>query len=390
MLVCIYCEEEKGDKNFSSEHVIPKSLGGAQVPDRFKTQRVCETCNNNLGLFVDASFEKNWFISNWLHAIYPTDKIQDGFKEIPLICIGILKEKAPFLQTDEICEYYLGPNHESIFWIRPDDERLFGYVGGNPRTTKDANTRAYFFMSKKSESNAHAMLYSFKHAFSGRKVDKILAGQIDGFEISKIGLRPPNEHEKTEIQWLDNYAFNQNEKVQCQIRHYGRFDIRFLSKLARGLSFCIWGDKVLQSPYSREIFKGIWLKNDEPMPDTKNVSIFANQDQNLLDRFGYPKAIVITFMQIDKNISMCVNIGTKKSARIICADEKMLTDIDRRKIEGGLAIVIFSFLKKAISMTLMEFLAHKDGTLPHPELAKIEQEFDLTSEKAPRNLQDKP
>ncbi|MGZ5027986.1 MAG: HNH endonuclease [Methylobacter sp.] len=58
MSICIYCRLDKSESDFSLEHIIPQSLGGAAAPDYFKTRKVCSTCNNNLGLFVDASFEK--------------------------------------------------------------------------------------------------------------------------------------------------------------------------------------------------------------------------------------------------------------------------------------------------------------------------------------------
>ena len=46
---------------FSLEHVIPQFLGGAYAPDQMKTKDVCRKCNSDLGLFVDAAFEKtNW------------------------------------------------------------------------------------------------------------------------------------------------------------------------------------------------------------------------------------------------------------------------------------------------------------------------------------------
>ena len=64
--ICIYCGEEKDDSEFTFEHVIPQSLGGAYAPDQFKTHDVCVKCNGNLGLFVDAAFEKDWFVQSWL------------------------------------------------------------------------------------------------------------------------------------------------------------------------------------------------------------------------------------------------------------------------------------------------------------------------------------
>ena len=60
----IYCNAEIADSDLSLEHVIPLFLGGAYAPDRFKLPLACRRCNNNLGLFVDAAFEKDWTVGN--------------------------------------------------------------------------------------------------------------------------------------------------------------------------------------------------------------------------------------------------------------------------------------------------------------------------------------
>lgn len=61
---CIYCNKEKPKTEFSLEHIIPRSLGGAQAHDLFKTTLVCRCCNNTVGLFVDAPLVKNFFHLN--------------------------------------------------------------------------------------------------------------------------------------------------------------------------------------------------------------------------------------------------------------------------------------------------------------------------------------
>uniref|UniRef100_UPI0018DEDF62 HNH endonuclease n=1 Tax=Pseudomonas asplenii TaxID=53407 RepID=UPI0018DEDF62 len=105
---CIYCLLEKDESDFTLEHVIPKFLGGAYAPDALKTHDACDKCNNNLGLFVDASFEKNWLVHNHLKmaalAFYdPRQPIG-----IPLICMGNSDLAPPKTPKDHICESWLG------------------------------------------------------------------------------------------------------------------------------------------------------------------------------------------------------------------------------------------------------------------------------------------
>jgi len=73
--VCIFCNIEKPESEFSLEHIFPQSLGGAQASDLFKTRRACQRCNSIMGLFVDAPLVKNFFSQNDMaeNALYYID-----------------------------------------------------------------------------------------------------------------------------------------------------------------------------------------------------------------------------------------------------------------------------------------------------------------------------
>ena len=114
------------------------------MPDTLKTRDVCKTCNSNLGLFVDAAFEKSWLVNNHLIELaydFFDPNVPVG---LPLRCMGNTNICFPGMSEDEICESWLGALGEQVFWIRPKDDQLYWYSGGNPRTVKKARTRAYF------------------------------------------------------------------------------------------------------------------------------------------------------------------------------------------------------------------------------------------------------
>src|SRR5690554_6617670 len=65
MPFCIYCGKNKNINQFSDEHVIPKAIGGNLEPTNpFKTDEVCNRCNNLSGIFIDEPFIKSWFTQN--------------------------------------------------------------------------------------------------------------------------------------------------------------------------------------------------------------------------------------------------------------------------------------------------------------------------------------
>jgi len=153
MRKCIYCSSEKEESEFSLEHIIPQFLGGAYAPDKFKTRNVCKTCNSNLGLFVDASFEKNFLVYNHLNEAAYAFFDPGNPSGLPLTCMENSDLSPPEMNDTEVCELWLGPLGEQVFWIRPKDERLYWYSGGNPRTVKEVNNRAYFLFSERSTKN---------------------------------------------------------------------------------------------------------------------------------------------------------------------------------------------------------------------------------------------
>jgi hypothetical protein len=67
MKTCIYCGEDKGASEFSDEHIWPEALGGDHLPDFWRTDDVCEKCNNLSGLYVDGAFVKGWGPCGSLH-----------------------------------------------------------------------------------------------------------------------------------------------------------------------------------------------------------------------------------------------------------------------------------------------------------------------------------
>lgn len=102
MRTCIYCRKDKPNEEFSLEHVIPQCLGGSIAPNEFKTRDVCEKCNNDLGLFVDASFEKSWFVSQQLQANARALFEPSHPQALPLICMGPCDLNVPGMLETEV------------------------------------------------------------------------------------------------------------------------------------------------------------------------------------------------------------------------------------------------------------------------------------------------
>lgn len=379
--ICIYCGQEKSSDNFSSlEHAIPQSLGGSYAPDKFKTRDACNDCNHNLGLFVDAAFERNWVVSNQLRhsafAFFDPTKPQ----ALPLICMGNTSISPPEICEDEVCESWLGPLGEQIYWIRPKDEDLYWYIGGNPRTTKKRESRAYFLFTERSTKNPQLTWLSFQEAFNKYKpVKKIMCTKVLGANPADIGFSSPDKLDEDRIKYFLEYG-NAGPKMN-NIPMNMLFDHRFLAKLALGIGYCLFGKKALESEYGKELRNGLWYRespNESPViPQIRGTTLLGHEQDDSLTKFlGEPYAVSLIIMPSPpKGIAVKLNIGKESSWTVMCASYEGLEKSDLDYLGSGKALLLYKHLKKGFCLDLPDFLAYKLGHLHHAELSAINEQM---------------
>lgn len=370
---CIYCRKDKSEADFTLEHVIPQFLGGAYVPDFLKTREVCKHCNSNLGLFVDAGFEKNWLVSNRLRdnaAAFFNPAYPVG---LPLICMGGSDLIPPEMPDGHVCESWLGPLGEQIYWIRPQDDRLYWFVGGNPRTTKKVESQAYFMFSERSTKNPVISWFAFRDAFEGRRVRKVMCTLVEGADPRGIGFVEPDGLDIQRIEYF---------KKQCSagsIRNnslsmYVRFDVRFLAKVAIGMSYCLFGYKVLDSVYGKELHKALWYREGDEVPLVRANSMLNGQtDPPFNGIVGHPYAVTVLVLPSNEGISINLNIGTYLNWTVMSVSRETLDQDDFARVKDGFIIILFKSLQKGFHLTWPRYLAHKTGVDPFPELVRISE-----------------
>ncbi len=376
MKQCIYCRKMKEEDEFSLEHVISQFLGGAYSPDTFKIKDVCARCNGNLGLFVDAGFEKNFLVSSYLR--------DNGYSffdpttpaALPLICMGPSDLAPPQMKDDEICECWLGPLGEQIYWIRPKDNRLYWYMGGNPRTTKTVESTAYFLFSERSPKNLLLSCLTFRDAFEGRPVKKVLCTIANGINISDIGFSKPGAVDTNRIDYFHAHCLG-GEIRHFDVPIYTHFDTRFLAKISIGVAYSLFGGKVLLTSYADELHKALWYKEGDAMPAMKGVSALESHGD---DRFkgltGESHGVTLIVQRLQDAIALNLNIAAKLVWTVRCASCENLTRDDFERIGEGKVIVLFKPLRKSVALDLPEYIAHKSGVRPNLELVEINARAD--------------
>jgi hypothetical protein len=363
---CIYCRKDKLDEEFSLEHVIPQCFGGSFAPDEFKTRDVCEKCNNDLGLFVDASFEKSWFVSQQLQANARALFDPSHPQALPLICMGPCDLNVPGMLETEVCESWLGPFGEQIYWVRPHDERLYWYGGGNPRTTKSVASRAYFMFSINSAKDAALTWLSFKEAFPGRRVKKVMCTQVVGADPAEIGFSKADPLDEDRIKFfLDKYVGDPHLHIRLSMNT--EFDLRFMAKLAIGISHCSYDRASISEAYSNELHKALWHKPDEELPLINGNTAFGNEtDPRFSELAGLDGAIVLLITRAGSGTAVNLNLGPRLNWTIKVAEHSGNSPAIQDR-----AIVIFKSIGKCVQMPLHEFVAFKLGRTIHPELQAV-------------------
>jgi hypothetical protein len=374
---CIYCREDKNDEKFTLEHIFPQFLGGAYASDIFKTRDVCERCNNNLGLFVDAGFEKNWFVSNHLRFSAFAFLDPNNLTSVPLICMGESDLGPPGMDSTDVCEAWLGPFGEAVFWIRALDEKLYWYSGGNPITTKKVESRAYFLFSERTHNLPKLTWLSFRDAFEGRKVKKIMCTDVIGADPSEIGFSPPDELDQVRIQHFLNKT-QENHARQHRLPIYTQFDFRFLAKIAIGVAHALFGEKALHTTYASELYKALWYRNGEEVPSVNGTTPLMHETNSVFAKMmGEENAVTITITPQSGGIALNLNLGGTLNWIIKCASHENIDADVLTSLGHGKVIVLYKYLQRSVELPLLDYMAHKRGNMPNASLTEIAKKANL-------------
>ncbi|USR97047.1 HNH endonuclease [Aliivibrio fischeri] len=370
MKTCIYCRQKKEIKKFSLEHVIPQFLGGSQAPDSLKTRDVCIDCNSNLGLFVDAAFEKDFMVFNQLSEVAYSlfdPKLTNG---LPFRCMGICDLSPPDMKADEVCEYWLGPLGEQVFWVRPHDDQKYWYTGGNPRTVKKIRSKAYFMFSNRTLKAPEISWNAFKDVFIGKKVDKIMCTIVDGADPKTIEFSEPNELDLKRISYFQSNCSNGQERKN-KVSMYIDFDIRFLAKLAIGLSYVYFGKDAIVGSAAEELYKALWFKPNDEKPKIKGAGAYNQNDTFLKQECGVDFGTTISLIPTNGHIALNLNINRKLNWLISCTESERVSPDLVDSLGFGKCFILVKPLNKVIELSLGELLAFNDGAVFNSELEEI-------------------
>ncbi|MCW0386284.1 hypothetical protein NB722_000823 [Xanthomonas sacchari] len=378
---CLYCREDKDFSHSSLEHAIPQFMGGDFAPDIFKIKNVCKSCNNNLGLWVDASYAKSWFVTNQLAEAARLFCTKPNDRGLPLVCMGRTSIPGLDIPEDNIAEQWIGPSGETIIWVRPHDERMDSYSGGNPIETKKKPSVAYFFPVSDVSEKHELGLRSYFRALHKRKARKILCAKaIDAnggiVNPEQLGFDAPSPEELSNADAIRNAIASGPIRINF-VTNKG-FDQRFICKLALGVGYSLFSEEFLENGIAVEASKGVWPPQDGTKPKIRGTPTLLSGDFPFNEMLAYPGAISIAVLCAKIKWIMSVSISGKIPFFIELGPSSMFsTHVNR---DEGYILLLLPYLEQCIQLTAAELIAHKSGEMRHPELEEIEKIHKLAEE----------
>lgn len=374
---CIYCNGRKNNPRMTLEHIWPQSLGGAAAPELFRSNQVCESCNNHAGLWVDGAFTKSWFVAN--EAAMQDRSYLDPEKPgiVPFIYMGIDTEFPN--RPDHICERWLGQAGEHIYHIHlADEDKWYGYAGGDVIRRKRDKGCAYLILTSQSTYWALTALASFAKKFKGCRLFCLTA--IGGFPkaLSEqyIHISNANEIEAAEIAWIKSRPDNTQQQMQLSLRL--DFSDRFLAKVALGIGANLFGNIYCSSSYAGELRKLLWRNSksdDEGSPQVFGTSFWQDKDLRPISQYiSLPGAWTILLQGLKDGFALCLFTPGGRCMSMSISDDNSLWASPEFKLyhEGA---VYFAIPQRDLfvgPVPLIQRIAHGLGNLVNPTLAMIE------------------
>lgn len=374
--ICIYCGNSYPVSECSLEHTIPQFLGGNYASKKFQTRDSCKACNNKLGLFVDASYAKSYFVINYLALAARQFYCGSKSHPLPLSCMGYLTECDIDIPIGYVLENWLGPSGECIFWIRCEDEKMYWYSGGNPTHRKKPTTA---FLSLTDKLGTHGLgIKSFLQAFKGKNARKILLQEaIDGNNNTIIlpNFDVPTNDEKIIATKLLDAVFS--KKLQLKTSMHTKFDQRFIAKLVIGIGYSLFGKPFLLTEQALSARNDLWPSMNSVNQLAKNSSL-GNEDNNRLRQFtGYPGAISILVLQCRDKFYFNMSLNQAMLCMAELAPHDLSCNVDIRE---GFVILLFPYLKRTIELKLVDLISHTLGYNKNPELCQIDEILALSKQ----------
>lgn len=362
MDTCIYCDSKLVEK--TREHVFPQFLGGSNCPSEFIIDDVCK-CNHRLGATVDIAFAKCWPIAAALSQIDVLGWRTGG--DFPLSPMGILQDiDSQFVPEGYVVELWLGPNGESVFWVRPHSIEFCAFVGGDPRLTKTKPSELYILLNSRSGDDIEKLIIFLRNVKKkvtrnlkggGKSIKKIMCTRTIGLDVTKLGFAQPDETQSEFSKYLMDYCKSGIQRHFPALYDFNSIHM-FFSKLITGLNFVLFGRDALATNYVKalkDFLAGKIKFEDSP------VSLALGWGKDIGFKPTLAGAITLSVYTTSDMVvaALCVN-----ELNVFVFEINRVKDVCPEKlasIRQGIFIAFYKPLNTFVKCSFDEYLDHING-----------------------------
>lgn len=380
--ICIYCVTEKGDDEFSDEHIWPNALGGDFLDRFWRTDDVCGSCNSASGVFVDGAFIKGW-MGNAERSSGAREylRMEPGHVgHLPLDFLGTIKDPVP--PPDCAVDLWAGPCGANILHIRPGaEENLWDtYAGGDPRAKKSKSGWAYLLLTSEVPFWVMVSLASFGAHFTRAKKRIVTLGLTDAYlkpyDIETFDRAANTSH----TAFIDQFKARSlgGERVHSTLVTDVHTGNRVLCKVALALGCRLFGNEFSTSGYGERLRRAFreanpWKRATMPVRGTGLVAGLSSKfDTDALAWTG-GWVLLIQGTANQELALVVVSPSGKFMSALITDDPKQVAATNGVYRDGVIWVTIPAAQAAADAVPLPDYLAHKQGYVPHPKLLRLEQ-----------------
>ncbi|KXG87608.1 HNH endonuclease [Agrobacterium bohemicum] len=378
MKTCLYCSEEKAEKEFSDEHIWPNALGGDFLPkDIWRTDEVCQRCNSISGLFVDGEFIRGW--------IGQAERSQGSLEylagkkavaPIPLDYLGPL-QGIP-VPVGHIADYWAGPCGANIIHIRPDDgnPNWTTYSGGNPIIKKGSGGRAYIALTSEEPFWIMVSLESFRHHFDKAERYVVNANISPDWGIGVPD--PENTVQAEDMKTVDAVDRKGRAGEKLHLRPAVAIDTggRMLAKLGLAVGYKLLGDAFLATEYASHLRAAMRegdFEKRRAIPVRGSSFLKSPNNPEVNKALSWPGAWVLMINVIADKLSLSVISPSGRSMTVLVSDEKsLLGRLDAKYADGVVWITVVAAKKAVGPFALPDYITHKLNVASLQELEDLE------------------
>ncbi len=249
------------------------------------------------------------------------------------------------VQEREVCERWIGPSGETIYFIHQEDNpKWSGFAGGNIIDRQKIDTgRIYFQLVDRGSYRAMLGLISIIKQFSKPRIHCLtnIANLQEELDKQLISANDKTSVEINEIKWIKSRGINTEHKTR--ITTDVNFSIRFFAKLALGLGSNILQKEYVSSEYAKQLRTILWNLNSlEKESIVKGSSFFTTEPIEVTEIITYPSAWTIQISIINEALILTVGYpnGKIQSIQITNDTEYITTNIYSNYKDGKIYIII--------------------------------------------------